>query len=167
MRRIGLAATAAAAVLLLATPSSAAPDRSVTLSRGTRTASWHSGFLVGTNLGFAPLYALTRCLDWPFSCDDTLIRLTGPGDLTVTVAGPATGPDADFILQGFDLFLFRSDAAGTTGAGLTTTRSRGSGSAHAASYTANRLRAGHYLAQVWRSEGVADYNGTAVFKPTK
>jgi len=147
---------AAAAVIMLAVPSVAAPERSTTLSRDSRTASWTSDFRVGPYLG-EPF----DCGEPHLGCDETLIRLTTSGDLTVraTQSLPATrAVDGGFVVD-----LYRSDAAGTVGKRLPIRQKR---SADSDTLSASNLPAGYYLFEVkWYDLTIGDYTGRATFVP--
>ena len=86
----GLTVLAAA---ILAAVAWAAPDRQITLSAGTPTASWDGGPVTGV-------------LGLPVDDDNTQITVESPGTLTVkTAEGDDTAVDVD-------LWLYKADAAG-------------------------------------------------------
>jgi hypothetical protein len=147
---------AAAAVVLLAVPSSAAPEHTATLSRDTRTASWTSDFRIGPYFG-EPF----DCGEPHLGCDEMLIRLAAPGALTIraTQGVPATrAVDGDLIVD-----LYRSDAAGTVGKRLTVSKKR---SADSNTISARDLPAGFYLVEVkWYDLTFGDYTGRATLVP--
>lgn len=157
MRSIVLTVTAAA-LFVLASPSSAAPDRSATLSPQARSTTWSSEVGVGSYAGSRTAYEKTRCVG-PFTCDATLLRITSSGDLAVNVT-PRLPRDAFSV----DLHLFRSDAAGTAGRKVLTRRTHTDGTE---SLSAPRLTAGYYLVSVEWIEGAGDYVGKATLTPAR
>ena len=155
MRARGLAIIAASALVLLATPSSAAPERSITLTPNARTASWTSDFRLGPYFGES-----VGCDRESLGCETTLIRLTRAGALSVTTTQrvPTNALDGRLILD-----LFRSRAAGDAGQHISTQQQRSGG---AVSISARSLPAGYYLLEVkWYDLTVGDYTGTANYVP--
>jgi len=152
MRVRGLAAIVAAALVLVATPSSAAPERSITLTKERRAASWTSDFRVGPDIGLCDREAL--------GCETTLIRLTRDGALSITTK-QRVAPNA----LGGQLFLdlARSNAKGAKGKPVSTKEQR---SGSTVSITARSLAAGYYLLVVsWYDLAVGEHTGTAKYVP--
>lgn len=155
MRARGLALVAAVVLILVAAPSYAAPERSVTLTSDARTASWKSDFRIGPYFGEG-----VGCNRDALGCETTLIRLTRRGSLSVTTTQsvPTDGVDGQLILD-----LYQSDADGTAGK-LLPVKEKSSGETQTIS--ADRLAAGYYLLEVkWFDFAVGDYTGTAAFVP--
>ncbi len=157
MRTTVLTVTAAA-LFVFASPSSAAPDRSASLSRETPSTSWTSEVGVGPYVGSRTLYEKTRCTE-PFTCDTTLLRLTTPGDLMVNVTERQPGDVFDVLM-----YLYRSDASGSPGSEI---KGRGQFAGSGDSLSAQRLSAGYYLVRVEWFEGVGDYTGKATLTPIR
>lgn len=107
MRRTVFAATLIALMATLGSAASAAPDRSVALSRNSLTASWTSEVNVGNYLYTSDLTRAYGCVQ---GCDETLIKVGVPGSLRVVVSkrGPLTSQDFYFL----GVTLYGSDAAG-------------------------------------------------------
>jgi len=155
MRARALAIVAAVALVLVAAPSSAAPERSITLTPAARTASWTSDFRVGPYFGEG-----VGCSREALGCETMLIQLSRRGGLSVTTTlrVPTGALDGRLILD-----LFRSDAKGTTGK-LIPVKEQSSGGTQ--SISVGLLPAGYYLLEVkWYDFAVGDYTGTAAFVP--
>ncbi|MFN2624806.1 MAG: hypothetical protein ABR520_01825, partial [Mycobacteriales bacterium] len=159
MRRPVLAATAAAAVVAFASGASAAPDRSVKLSRDSRTASWTGDTGVGTYLGSpGPYERTTRCLEAVHGCDETLLRITAPGALTLRVEiDPSRAIPYWSSLR---VNLYRSDASGRIGKPEPYKQGRDG-------KTVERVTPGYYLVEVEYMEGPGNYSATATLRPTR
>jgi hypothetical protein len=150
-----LVVVAASGFVAVAAPSSAEPERNVTLTPSQRTASWHSDFRVGPYLGES-----IGCDRDALGCETTLIRLTRAGTLSVatTQALPTHAVDGRLILE-----LFRSDANGATGKPVTVNEQR---SGATASISAPSLTAGYYLLEVtWYDAALGKYTGRATYLP--
>jgi hypothetical protein len=157
VRRLATTLAALGSVILLAVPSSAAPDRSFTLSSDARSASWSSPVNAGSYVyAVAAAEPPLRCAQ---DCDETLLRLTRTGTLRldVTARGPLTAPDVTYL----HLIVYRSDAKGSRGKEL------GSAATPSAHLTLRNLPAGFYLAEVAWREGVSSVDGAATFAPAK
>lgn len=156
MRARVLAFLAASAAVLVASPSSAAPERSITLTQDRRTASWSSDLRVGPYLGDG-----FGCDQEALGCETSLIRLSGPGSLSITTKQRIATDAVDGRLL---LGLVTSDATARAGRSVSIIRQRSAGRA---SITARSLAAGYYLLLVhWYDLAVGDYTGTARFAPT-
>lgn len=158
MRRTIVATTAAAMLITLASGASAAPDRSLVLSRDSRTASWTSEVHVGKyTYSSPPTEPVTHCLT---RCDETLIKLGAPGvlQITVTQQGPLTSKDFYYTRY----TLYRSDAAGHKI--RVTDSSRCAAGQPGSCWNSS---AGFYLFEVEWEEGVGSYSGTATLTPTR
>lgn len=158
MRIRVLLATAASAVLVLTGPSSAAPDRSVTLSDGARTASWSGDLAVGSYVGSPVLYSVTRCAEPAFHCDATLIELTVRGDLTVDLT---RGKPLGLPYLGYAVTLYRSSASGAKVARIDSDASYGG----TATAFGRGLDPGFYLAEVSWEEGAGSFAAKATLTP--
>lgn len=155
MRKIVATALAVLASILLATPSSAAPERSITLTPSERFATWTSDFRVGPYLG-EPF----GCNRDSLGCETTLIRLTRAGALSVTTTQslPTHAADGRLFVD-----LFRSDPTGVALAQIATEDQRAGGTT---SLSARGLKSGYYLLRVeWYELAVGDYTGTARYAP--
>ena len=153
MRARAVAVVAASALVLLAAPSSAAPERDVTLTPAQRSASWVSDFRIGPYFGIG-------CDREALGCETTLIRLTRAGALNVTTTQrvPTDAVDGQLILD-----LFRSDGQGVAHRRLDVKERRSGGTV---SISASSLPAGYYLVEVkWYELTYGDYRGTASFVP--
>jgi hypothetical protein len=133
MHRSFLAPAAAAAALLL-TPAlaSAAPAGTISLD-GPAKYSWTGG--PGNGLlpdvvdlvGVGPVSSSKfKCGDPTYDCQDTLIKVDSPGDLTFDLHGDSGSPTdtsadpedpvfGDKVRLDLDAFLYASDASGTIG----------------------------------------------------
>jgi hypothetical protein len=160
MRTRILVATAACAVLMSAGPSTAATDRTVTLSDRSRTTSWSGDLAVGSYVGVPALYSLTRCAEPAFHCDTTLIRLSAAGDLTVTLD---RGTPVALPYLGYSVTLYRSDAGGHQGAEVASDTSYGG----TASAVGRGLAPGFYLAEIAWVDGAGSFAATATLTPRK
>ncbi len=152
-------------VLALAAPSSAAPDRTHTLSRTKTSVSWESA----PNVAEGPAYVFlnqfsdVRCSNPAEACDDTLLLLESAG--TLAVSAQLSGPlrTNDFYTFHFD--LYRSDIAGSKGAPVG--RRSGAVAAGKQTLTATGVRPGYYLVRVTGEEGVGSYSGRATLTPAR
>ena len=143
-------------LLGLGTTSSAAPDRTLRLSRQSPSATWTSDIGVGPFVSAFPVaWDLVRCTEPAFQCDDTLLELSQGGDLEIKVVGggPAAHPD----LYTLGLRLFRSDASGTKRSEVRTESLNNRQRARA-------LPPGFYVTEVSWMEGVGNYTGTATLR---
>jgi len=146
---------AAVALVLVAAPSFAAPERSITLTSDARTASWTSDFRIGPYFGES-----VGCNRDALGCETTLIRLSRRGGLSVTTTQSVPTDDVDGRLI---LDLFRSDADGTAGT-LIPVKEQSAGGTQ--SISVGPLAAGYYLLEVkWFDFAVGDYTGAAAFVP--
>ncbi len=156
MRTRALVVTAVSALVLVATPSSAAPQRSITLTPDARTTSWTSDLRIGPYIG-SPV----NCDRKSLGCETTLIRLTRAGALTVIAAQRVPRGNAEG--GGLNLSLFQSGTTGDAGEAIGTQERR---SGATASISARWLAAGYYLLKVsWRDLTLGDYKGTANYLP--
>jgi hypothetical protein len=135
---------AAAALVCAAVAPALAADREATLSSSATKYEWEGAPHLSRG---APLYNETARTSIPCGsgpareCEETLIRLTEPGKLTVKVDGlPGTGGTTDV-----DLYLYASDDKGTQGDKLGSSAANGPDTV-----TVTKAKAGYYLA-------VADY----------
>ena len=159
MRTAIVTAAAAATLLTLASTSTAAPDRTVTLSREARHASWSTPVSVGPYVGVPALHSLvTRCLEPAFACDQTLVELDDPGDLTVEV----TETSGTTPYNGFEMNLYKSDARGSVGA----TVARDVVYDERGSITGRRLAAGYYLVELAWGEGLSALDASVSLTPS-
>ncbi len=141
---------ASALVLVVATPSSAAPQRSITLTPEGRTASWTSDLRAGPYSGF-------ECDQRALGCETTLITLTRAGVLSVATTQRVPGDTYEG--GGLALSVTRSDDKGNAGRPVNST-SRRSGAT--TSISTRSLAAGYYLLSVsWQDLTVGTYTGTA------
>lgn len=152
-----LLVTAASAVLTLTAPSSAAPDRTVTLSEQSRTASWSSEPAVGSYVGSPPVHSVTRCAEPAFDCDHTLIELTVAGSLRVDLnRGSLSLP-----YTGYAVALYRSSASGEKATRIAYHAAYGG----TASAVGAELGPGFYLAEISWDEGGGSFDATATLTP--
>ncbi len=165
MRARTLGTLAGLALVLVASPSSAAPDRTVTLSASSRTASWQSALGVAT-FGFSPLlYEQTHCAKRGgdvVTCDQTAMRVMSAGSLEITIApegSPNSGP-----IYAHTVELHRVGPDGQPG-GPVKLRSSRAGSKNI--YASGVVPAGSYLLEVSWLEGVGKYSGDAELKPVR
>lgn len=157
-RMLGL--IGAALAVALAAPSSAAPDRTLILTKDAPSATWNGSLTVGTVPFGGDLSERLACIEPTQGCDETLIQLKKPG--TLTVIARDTGPLPSSYFFTYYLGLFRSDASGRAGVRVGKYSFRNGEDV----VTATDLPAGHYLARVVYGEGASSYAGRATFVPT-
>lgn len=156
MRTRALALLAAVTAVLAAPASSAAPERTITLTPNARAATWTSDFRIGPYFGPG-----VGCDRDSLGCETMVIRLTRAGavSVTTTLRVPTTAVGGQLILD-----LFRNDAKGTAGKPLTTHEQQ---SGATKSISARSLPAGSYLLEItWYNLAVGEYTGTASYRPS-
>lgn len=110
---------AAAALLVTATVALAEPHREASLSAGGSGFGWDSVPITGHTL-FADIGSNIPCTA-ESECDDTLVRVSGKGQLNIQVTD-ADAPEG----QDVDLFLYESDESGEPGDELKSSLEAGS-----------------------------------------
>jgi len=117
---------------------------------------------VGTYVGSPAAYDLvTRCQEAVHGCDETLLRITTPGALSVRVEEKTNVAPSDF--RWLKVHLYRSDASGRVGEREPNTKLRGA--ADSKELTVERVTPGYYLVQVEYMEGLGEYSARATLRP--
>ncbi len=164
MRRTVLAVAAAAVLATFASGASAAPDRSLTLSRDSRSAAWTGAIGLGTYVGSPLAYdTATRCQAAVHGCDTTLLRITTPGALTVRVDVKPSPTSPYFNWAA--VHLYRSDAGGRVGERPRYTARRTS--TYSEELRVERVTPGYYLVEMEYVEGPGEYSGKATLRPKR
>ena len=156
--RIVLAGTAGLALAALALPSAAAPDRTASLTRESTVHEWTGKSGTGAVYTSDVASQVPAC-SAAFSCDATLLEVTAPGKLVVSIAG--VGVQGQDTMKDLDLHVYRSDAAGSQGALV------GESTSETANETVSktRLQPGFYLVYVDWYLGAGSYTGKATLTP--
>jgi hypothetical protein len=151
----------AAALTCAAEAPALAADREVALSAATTKYEWEGAAKVSRG---APVYDEAARTSIPCGtgpareCEETLIKLTEPGKLTVKVDGLAgTGGTTDV-----DLYVYASDEKGAQGDKLGSSAANG-----ADAVTVTKAKPGYYLAVAdYYHSYSSGYKGVATFLPS-
>jgi hypothetical protein len=153
-----LRTTVFAAVLLIAAPAAAAPNRSGALSAVGAKYTWTSDVATGFVYG-SPVAPKAPHCNPIFSCDDTLVKSDEYGDLQFDIAGK--GLNGQDTLKDIDLHVYLSDATGAAGELLAESTS----AAPSESVYLTDAEPGYYLVEVDWYLGVGSFDGTASLLP--
>ena len=150
-------ALAAAALAAFASTASAATGGDVSIGKDfTWSGSGGQGLvlpLLFSQVETGPVSESTTQCTQVETCDDTLIHVTEPGDLTLSLDGTADAPPANPVAgPDLDLYVYASDAQGTKGEQL----DNGTGASDGAveSVALGLVEPGYYLAHVVYYDGV-------------